>query len=63
MKYWRWLHDHKSISLKQAAIIVNIPKKSLDDYYLQIRVGELCQYNFAENLHEQILKILTSGRH
>jgi hypothetical protein len=54
VKYWRWLHSNKGISLKQAAIIVDIPKKSLDDYFLQLRQGQLCGYDFAENLHSKM---------
>lgn len=36
----------KKISLQEAAKIVGLPKKSLDDYYYQLRLGEKYDFNF-----------------
>lgn len=38
-KYWRYLHEKGGLSLKNAAIKVGISKKTLDDYFLVLRVG------------------------
>jgi hypothetical protein len=39
VKHWRGLFQKKKMSLKEAALVVGIPKKSLDDYYLLLRQG------------------------
>lgn len=39
VKHWRYLHDKCNLSLKNAAEIVGLSKKTLDDYFLVIRVG------------------------
>lgn len=43
MKKWREIHQSKNnlkkMSLQEAAKIVGLPKKSLDDYYYQLRLG------------------------
>ena len=39
VKRWRALHDINSLNLSDAARIVGISKKSLDDYYLILRIG------------------------
>lgn len=49
VKRWRELHttpskDKGRVSLQEAAKIIGISKKSLDDYYYQLRLGE--QYGF-----------------
>lgn len=49
------MHGHKSIkrrlNLQEAAKLVGISKKSLDDYYCQLRLGELYNFNFYDNLN------------
>lgn len=60
MKKWRDLHlyGHKTIrrrlNLQDAARIVGISKKSLDDYYCQLRLGELYNFDFVGNLNEKM---------
>lgn len=60
VKKWRnlHLHGHKSmrrrLNLQDAAKMVGISKKSLDDYYCQLRLGEFYEFDFASNLHEKI---------
>ena len=42
VKKWRSLHESKkgtNMNLPEAAKIVGLPKKSLDDYYYQLRMG------------------------
>ena len=41
-------------SLDEAAKEINVSKKSLDDYLLQIRLGRKCGFNFDENKNEKI---------
>ena len=41
-------------SLDEAASQINVSKKSLDDYLLQIRLGRKCGFNFDENKNEKI---------
>ena len=41
-------------SLDEAAKQINVSKKSLDDYLLQIRLGRKCGFNFDENKNEKI---------
>ncbi len=38
-KTWRMLHTNCSFSLKSAANLVELSKKTLDDYFLVLRVG------------------------
>ena len=38
-KHWRYLHEKVNLSLKNAAVIVGLSKKTLDDYFLVLRVG------------------------
>lgn len=45
-KHWRMLHEVSNFSLKNAAKYVGISKKTLDDYFLVLRVGEELGYNF-----------------
>lgn len=44
----------KRLNLQDAAKLVGISKKSLDDYYCQLRLGEFYEFDFAGNLHEKI---------
>ena len=41
-------------SLDEAAKQINVSKKSLDDYLLQIRLGRKCEFNFDEHKNEKI---------
>ena len=49
-KIWRELHETKSWSLIEAAKLVGISKKSLDDYYLILRQGVIYGFDYAGNL-------------
>jgi hypothetical protein len=58
VKRWRDLHiqkrGEKKISLQEAAKMVGLPKKSLDDYYYQLRLGEKYGFDFKINFYERI---------
>lgn len=58
MKYWRELHTNvikgKKMNLQEAAEIVGISKKSLDDYYYQLRLGEKYNFDFKKHLYEKV---------
>lgn len=55
VKLWRHLHSRdKKMSLTDAAKVVGISKKTLDDYFLQLRLGELYGFDFKNNLDEKI---------
>ena len=53
-KQWRYLHERANLSLKNAARMVGISKKTLDDYFLIFRYGEIYGYNFKENLYKKM---------
>jgi hypothetical protein len=40
----------KKVSLQEAAKAVGVSKKSLDDYYYQLRLGEFYKFDFLNNL-------------
>ena len=40
--------------MQDAAKVVGVSRKSLDDYYYQIRLGELYHFDFYQNLEEKI---------
>lgn len=42
------------MSLQDAAKMVGLPKKSLDDYYYQLRLGEKYDFDFRAHLFERI---------
>lgn len=44
----------KKMSLSEAARAVGVSKKSLDDYYYQLRLGEFYNFDFTNNLHEKV---------
>jgi hypothetical protein len=44
----------RKISLQDAAKMVGLPKKSLDDYYYQLRLGEKYEFDFRVHLFERI---------
>ena len=50
-KIWRELHEKKAWSLIDAAKLVGISKKSLDDYFLVLRTGVIHDYDYAGNLN------------
>ena len=60
VKKWRYLHTHghptikKRLNLQEAAKLVGVSKKSLDDYYCQLRLGESYNFDFVNNLDEKI---------
>jgi len=60
VRKWRMLHlrgvncDKPKFSLAEAARRVGVSKKSLDDYYYQLRLGEFYNFNFTANLLEKI---------
>ena len=62
VKKWRDLYcgllgiDGKRIkySLEDAAKLVKLPKKTLDDYLQQLKMGKKLGFNFEENKHRKI---------
>lgn len=53
-KTWRLIHETFNISLQNAAKVVQLSKKTLDDYFLVLRVGEQHKYNFSKHLNDKI---------
>lgn len=37
---WRNIHETRNITLEEAAKLIELPKKTLDDYFYQIKQGE-----------------------
>jgi hypothetical protein len=57
VRRWRKLCDNKkgaSITLAEAADLVGLPKKSLDDYYYQLRMGEKYGFDYHSHIMERI---------
>lgn len=58
MGKWREFHDYpqdgKKRTLQEAARLVGVSKKSLDDYYYQLRVGEKHDFDFTSHLEDKI---------
>lgn len=62
---WRKLYNgfyddkgvHVRYSLDQAAKMINISKKSLDDYLLQLRLGRKYGFDFNKNKNERVGKL------
>jgi hypothetical protein len=48
------LHQNLNFSLKNSAKLVKLSKKTLDDYFLVLRVGEYHGYDFKANLNKKI---------
>ena len=48
------IHEKFNISLKNAAKMVNLSKKTLDDYFLAFRVAEHYGYDMSENMDKKI---------
>lgn len=42
------------MSLQEAAKAVGVSKKSLDDYYYQLRLGQFYRFDFNSNLNEKV---------
>lgn len=51
---WRDTHTSKKITLELAAQEVGLPKKTLDDYYQQIKLAETYLFDFEQNLNKGI---------
>jgi hypothetical protein len=60
VKRWRMVHLDSSksglrkMSLAEAARAIGISKKTLDDYYYQLRLGEFYCFDFSNNLGELV---------
>lgn len=56
VKKWRLIHldsiksGLKKMSLSDAAKSIGVSKKTLDDYYYQLRLGEFYCFDFASSL-------------
>lgn len=44
----------KKINLQEAAEMIGISKKSLDDYYYQLRLGEKYDFDFAMHMDDKV---------
>lgn len=51
---WRNLYYNNCESLEEAAKSVGISKKSLDDYFLQLKNGKINGFNFNEHKNDKI---------
>ena len=52
---WRELSQKTpKITLEEAAKVVDIPKKTLDDYYMHIKIASEHNFDFQNNLNEKI---------
>lgn len=59
---WRALHlshpkannSRKKVNLQEAARMLGVSKKSLDDYYCQLRLAEQFGFDFQLNIHERM---------
>ena len=51
---WRRMYTEQGITLEEAAKNIGISKKSLDDYFLQLRNGHLNGFNFNEHKNDKI---------
>lgn len=60
MRLWRKIHNNldkdsvSRVSLQDAAKVVGISKKSLDDYFSQLRLAEEYGFDFQMNMDEKI---------
>lgn len=48
------MKKEKKVSLMEAANEVGVSKKSLDDYYYQLRTGEKLNFDFMSHLDDKI---------
>ena len=44
----------RKVNLQEAAEMIGISKKSLDDYYYQLRLGEKYDFDFKMYLNENL---------
>lgn len=44
----------RKVNLQEAAEMIGISKKSLDDYYYQLRLGEKYDFDFKMYLNEKV---------
>lgn len=57
VKKWRLIHldslksGLKKMSLADAAKSIGVSKKTLDDYYYQLRLGEFYSFDFTSSLN------------
>ena len=54
VKKWRKLYESRKLNLTKAAKLIEISKKSLDDYFLVIRTAEILGFDFPSNLDHKI---------
>lgn len=54
VKKWRKLYESKKLNLTRAAKVIGISKKSLDDYFLVLRVGQILGFNYAGHLNNKM---------
>ena len=54
VKKWRKLYENKKMNLTKSAKLLGISKKSLDDYYLVIRIGEILGFDYEKNLNHKM---------
>ena len=62
VKKWRELHlncakpnnPKKKVNLQEAAKMLDVSKKSLDDYYCQLRLAEMYGFDFKLNANEKM---------
>jgi len=50
VKKWRKLYESKKLNLTKLAKLIGISKKSLDDYYLVLRVGEILGFDYENHI-------------
>ncbi len=48
------LNKTKKVSLEETAKMMGLSKKSLDDYYYQLRLGQKYGFEFKDNFYEKI---------
>lgn len=46
--------ESRKVNLQEAAKIVGISKKSLDDYFFQLRMGEKYGFDFAKYMDAKV---------
>ena len=51
---WHRLYIQEGITLEKGATMVGISKKSLDDYFLQLRIAQANGFNFNEHKDDKI---------
>ena len=57
---WRRLYMDQGVTLENAAQKIGISKKSLDDYFLQLRNGQTNRFNFNEHKNDKMQYLLKS---